>query len=87
MGSVCKDSWEASLETSRRHESCKLASHKPHEICSPDVHVFFFPQEELVRSATFRYITDAITPDEALTILKAKETTKNERKAIVRNQG
>ncbi|KAH9018617.1 enolase C-terminal domain-like protein [Lactarius hengduanensis] len=43
--------------------------------------------EELVKSATFRYITDAITPDEALTILKAKEATKNEREAIVRNQG
>jgi L-fuconate dehydratase len=43
--------------------------------------------EELVKSATFRYITDAITPDEALAILKVKETTKNEREAIVRDQG
>ncbi|KAF8269080.1 enolase C-terminal domain-like protein [Lactarius quietus] len=43
--------------------------------------------EELVKSATFRYITDAITPDEALAILKAKETTKNEREAIVLDQG
>ena len=47
----------------------------------------FFPQEELVKSATFRYITDAITPDEALAILKARATTKNEREAIVRDQG
>ncbi|KAI9460262.1 enolase C-terminal domain-like protein [Lactarius psammicola] len=39
--------------------------------------------EELVKSATFRYITDAITPDEALTILKAKEATKNEREDII----
>ena len=40
-----------------------------------------------MKSATFRYITDVITPDEALAILKAKETTKNEREAIVRDQG
>lgn len=45
------------------------------------------PQEELVKSATFRYITDAITPDEALAILKAREGTKKEREAIVRSQG
>jgi L-fuconate dehydratase len=44
-------------------------------------------QEELVKSATFRYITDAITPDEALAILKAKEATKSEREATVRSQG
>jgi L-fuconate dehydratase len=44
-------------------------------------------QEELVKSATFRYITDVITPDEALAILKAKEATKKEREAIVRSQG
>ncbi|KAF8467110.1 enolase C-terminal domain-like protein [Russula ochroleuca] len=43
--------------------------------------------EELVKSATFRYITDVITPDEALAILKAKEATKKEREAIVRSQG
>lgn len=46
-----------------------------------------FLQEELVKSATFRYITDVITPDEALAILKAKEATKKEREAIVRSQG
>jgi len=40
-----------------------------------------------VKSATFRYITDAITPDEALAILKAKEARKKEREAIVRSQG
>ena len=45
------------------------------------------PQEELVKSATFRYITDAITPDEALAILKEREATKKEREAIVRSQG
>jgi len=51
------------------------------QTCPPD------PQEELVKSATFRYITDAITPDEALAMLKAKEATKNEREVIVRSQG
>jgi L-fuconate dehydratase len=50
-------------------------------------HLIDVPQEELVKSATFRYITDAITPDEALAILKAREATKKEREAIVRSQG
>jgi L-fuconate dehydratase len=44
-------------------------------------------QEELVKSATFRYITDAITPGEALAILKEREATRKEREAIVREQG
>lgn len=35
--------------------------------------------EELVRCIDFRYITDAITPDEALEILRANEATKVER--------
>ncbi|KAI0306825.1 enolase C-terminal domain-like protein [Multifurca ochricompacta] len=43
--------------------------------------------EELVKSATFRYITDAIAPDEALAILKAKDATKKDREAIVRKEG
>jgi hypothetical protein len=47
----------------------------------------FSLQEELVKSATFRYITDAITPDEALAILKAKEATKGQRETIVRSEG
>ena len=40
-------------------------------------------QEELVRSAVFRYISDAITKDEALAMLKAKEAEKKEREAKV----
>ena len=40
-----------------------------------------------MKSATFRYITDAITPDEALAILKVKEATKGQREATVRSQG
>ena len=35
--------------------------------------------EELVACIDFTYITDAISPEEALTILKAKENTKHER--------
>ena len=35
--------------------------------------------EELVRCVDFRYITDAITPDEALEILRRNEPTKTER--------
>lgn len=54
----------------------------------PDKRAVTLPvQEELVKSATFRYITDAITPDEALAILKAKEATKGQREATVRSQG
>jgi hypothetical protein len=40
-------------------------------------------QEELVRSAAFRYISDAITREEALAMLKAKEAGKKEREAKV----
>lgn len=43
--------------------------------------------EELVRSAAFRYITDAITPEEALQMLKAKESGKAEREKDVRQDG
>jgi len=43
--------------------------------------------EELVRSTTFRYITDAITPEEALEWLKEKEAGKAEREANVRKLG
>lgn len=50
--------------------------------------IFFpLPQEELVNSAAFRYITDAITREEALEMLKAKEATKKEREAKVRELG
>lgn len=45
------------------------------------------PQEELVRSTTFRYITDAITPEEALKWLKEREAGKAEREMNVRQLG
>lgn len=43
--------------------------------------------EELVSAAAFRYITDAITPAEALEMLKSRAATKAEREARVRQTG
>lgn len=43
--------------------------------------------EEFVRCIDFRYITDAITPDEALDILRANEATKTERIAELEQNG
>lgn len=40
-----------------------------------------------MNATTFRYITDALTKDEALEMLKAKETTKKEREEKVRKVG
>lgn len=42
-----------------------------------------FTAEEIVQSAAFRYISDAITKEEALVLLKEKEATKKEREAKV----
>src|SRR5947209_15824140 len=42
---------------------------------------------EVVRCVDFRYITDAITPDEALALLKRLEPTKREREAEMRRDG
>ncbi|KAJ4467237.1 enolase C-terminal domain-like protein [Lentinula aciculospora] len=46
-----------------------------------------FSPEELVRSAAWRYISDAITKEEALDMLKKNESTKAEREAKVREIG
>lgn len=46
-----------------------------------------FTPEEFVRATAFRYITDAITPEEALTMLKEKEAGKAEREKKVREVG
>jgi len=43
--------------------------------------------EEIVRSTAFRYITDAITKEEALELLKAKQASKAEREKKVREVG
>lgn len=46
-----------------------------------------FSPEELVRSAAWKYISDAITPAEALAMLKEKEAGKKEREERVRAEG
>jgi len=46
-----------------------------------------FTPEELVRATAFRYITDAITREEALQMLKEKEAGKKERETFVRQHG
>ena len=43
--------------------------------------------EELVRCVPFRYITDAITPEEALDLLRKLEPTKSERESKIREVG
>jgi L-fuconate dehydratase len=43
--------------------------------------------EELVRCVDFRYITDAITPHEAITMLRQVEATKAERETEMREKG
>jgi L-fuconate dehydratase len=48
---------------------------------------FFALAEEFVKSVTFRYITDFLTPDEALNILKDKEAGKKEREATMIKRG
>lgn len=45
------------------------------------------PPEYLVECIPFRYITDAITPDEALAILRGKAPMKAEREAQMRRDG
>ncbi len=43
--------------------------------------------EELVRCIDFRYITDAITQDEAIALLRKRDATKAERIAILQKRG
>jgi L-fuconate dehydratase len=43
--------------------------------------------EQVVSAIDFRYITDALRPDEALAILKTKQTTKGQREAEMRAHG
>ena len=43
--------------------------------------------QELIRCIDFTYITDAITPQEALTLLQEKEATKKNRTAILLEKG
>jgi L-fuconate dehydratase len=43
--------------------------------------------EEFIQCIPFRYITDALTPDEALAIVRANESTKAEREAQLKAEG
>jgi len=43
--------------------------------------------EEIVRAIDFRYITDLLTPDEALSMLKDLEPTRNERVELLLERG
>ena len=45
------------------------------------------PAEEIVRAVDFRYLTDALTPDDALEILRRLEPTKPEREAELLRDG
>lgn len=45
------------------------------------------PPEELVRCIDFRYLTDALTPDEALAILRRNRSTRAAREAELRENG
>jgi L-fuconate dehydratase len=46
-----------------------------------------FTPEEFLRSTVFRYITDVITPKEALEMLNVKESGKAEREDFIRKTG
>lgn len=43
--------------------------------------------QELVSTIDFRYITDVITKEEAIEILKSKQSGKNERERILKEKG
>ncbi|MEY2426140.1 MAG: L-fuconate dehydratase [Actinomycetota bacterium] len=45
------------------------------------------PAEQLVAAVDFRHISDALTPDEALAMLKANDATVAEREAVLRAEG
>lgn len=46
-----------------------------------------FTPEEFVKATAFRYITDAISREEALELLKSKQAGKAERLARVKKEG
>lgn len=43
--------------------------------------------QELVSTIDFRYITDEITPEEAIELLKSKETNRSERQVLLESKG
>lgn len=71
------------MEARGRHDTSKCL----HFAASVFPERFYYPQEELVEATAFRYITDAITRDEAIALLKAKEAGKKDREMTVRELG
>lgn len=59
---------------------CLCRSQGSSEVCD-------FTPEEFIQSTAFRYISDAITKEEALALLKSREATKKERLETVLQQG
>jgi hypothetical protein len=57
------------------------------ELVSASSLLISFLKEEIVRSTAWRYVSDALTREEALSILRAKEKGKAEREHIVRDVG
>lgn len=84
MGYVRSVEAETSMETRRRLHTRSCLRRSCREAISIDRRVL---QEELVSATAFRYISDAITKEEALAMLKEKAATKAEREAKVRELG
>jgi hypothetical protein len=72
---------EAFVEADRRHESGEILF-RNHSLT-----ISGFTQKELIRATAWRYISDAITKEEALEMLKSKEAGKVSREMLVRRMG
>jgi hypothetical protein len=60
----------------------------PRRVCSSPTYMMKKGADDrYVKAMSWRYISDAITKDEALAMLKAKEATKKEREAEVKKRG
>jgi hypothetical protein len=59
----------------------------PRRVCPHAIRTSVGANGRYVKAMSWRYISDAITKDEALAMLKAKEATKKEREAEVKKRG
>jgi hypothetical protein len=59
----------------------------PRRVCPYSIRINIGANGRYVKAMSWRYISDAITKDEALSMLKAKEATKKEREAEVKKRG
>jgi hypothetical protein len=59
----------------------------PRRVCPYSIRINIGANGRYVKAMSWRYISDAITKDEALAMLKAKEATKKEREAEVKKRG